>query len=106
MYKLRQLVGKRANNGVIEEVAQPIDEVLVSNASKTCGWERLGFVSRHDGAHISFKAGLSEGDKQAAHSAVTKMRSEAYKFATAGKFVSTMELPSEVTSEAVEVDDE
>lgn len=109
MYKLRQLVGKRAENGVVKTVAQDIDEVMIANEAKTLGWERLGFIDRRDGAHINFKAGLTDSEKQKAHAAVCDMRTKAYKYTTNGKYVAAVDLPSEVTSEPVEeteVDDE
>ena len=102
MYTLRQMVGKRRTKSGVEEVKRPIDEILKQDATKRNGVRRIGLISRHDGAPISFTAfGLSEGEKAEAVAAVTELRKE-QKLATAEAHTSVPEVPME----PVEVDED
>lgn len=105
MYTLRQLKGKRAiQGGQVQEIAHPMDEILVEDQSKRNGWRRLGFISRHDGAGIIFHHGLSEGEKQEARDAVEKLRAESNDWKVADKYSTPVD-PPEVEEEEYDDDE-
>jgi len=105
-YSLRQLIGKRVVKGEVQEIANPIDEILIEDATKTNGFKRIGFVSRHNGAGCTFTVwGMPLAEQEEAASAVAELRTQLYGFKTAARYSGLPTIPPQDEPEEMDFDE-